>query len=102
MCVRLCCAGGSNPQLEIRNEYHSAFRNPKSKSKLSKPDPELRRFRALGYTGPFSGGRHQFITERSGKLFWNLRPPLHSGTLWVFRYPKLAGPDPRICASPFA
>ena len=56
----------------------------------------------MGYTGPFSGGRHQFITERSGKLFWNLRPPLHSGTLWVFRDPKLAGPDPRICASLFA
>jgi len=28
----------------------------------------VRRFRALGYTGPFSGGRHQFMMKGSQKI----------------------------------
>jgi predicted RNA binding protein YcfA (HicA-like mRNA interferase family) len=28
----------------------------------------IRRFRALGYTGPFSGGRHQFMVRGEKKI----------------------------------
>lgn len=28
----------------------------------------VRRFRALGYTGPFSGGRHQFMVRGEKKI----------------------------------
>jgi len=28
----------------------------------------IQRFRALGYTGPFSGGRHQFMIKREKKI----------------------------------
>lgn len=28
----------------------------------------IRRFRALGYTGPFSGGRHQFMVKGEKKI----------------------------------
>ena len=28
----------------------------------------LRKFRALGFSGPFSGGRHQFIIKGSHKI----------------------------------
>ena len=28
----------------------------------------IRKFRALGYTGPFSGGRHQFMVKGSQKI----------------------------------
>ncbi len=28
----------------------------------------VRRFRALGYTGPFSGGRHQFMVRGEEKI----------------------------------
>jgi predicted RNA binding protein YcfA (HicA-like mRNA interferase family) len=28
----------------------------------------IRRFRALGYTGPFSGGRHQFMVRGERKI----------------------------------
>ena len=30
----------------------------------------IRRFRALGYTGPFSGGRHQFMVRGEKKIRW--------------------------------
>jgi len=28
----------------------------------------IRKFRALGYTGPFSGGKHQFMIKGSQKI----------------------------------
>ena len=28
----------------------------------------IRKFRALGYSGPFSGGKHQFMIEGSHKI----------------------------------
>ena len=28
----------------------------------------IRKFRALGYSGPFSGGRHQFMIKASQKI----------------------------------
>ncbi len=28
----------------------------------------IRKFRALGYTGPFSGGKHQFMIKSSKKI----------------------------------
>jgi len=28
----------------------------------------IRKFRALGYTGPFSGSKHQFMTKESQKV----------------------------------
>lgn len=28
----------------------------------------IRRFKALGYTGPFSGGRHQFMVKGEKKI----------------------------------
>jgi hypothetical protein len=32
----------------------------------------IRRFRALGYKGPFSGGRHQFMVRGEKKKSWAL------------------------------
>jgi predicted RNA binding protein YcfA (HicA-like mRNA interferase family) len=41
----------------------------------------IRRFRALGYTGPFSGGRHQFMVRGEKKI--RIPNPHESGEVHI-------------------
>ena len=40
----------------------------KTAGRASEMDSPLRKFRALGYSGPFSGGKHQFMKKGQKKI----------------------------------